>query len=160
MIIWESSRFDTPWYCDTSVTPKVFQFIVPSNDGRRHGRGTNLYFLRRSAILYADRRNICYWCLLQRLQRLQDAGTPSNRTRHTCHLGGHPSKYYPGPTLLDFGDQMGTAMSNVARQGLWLWNWCKLAWKRVPSPGVQESAYLSTLKNYIYKGSLNYQYEF
>jgi hypothetical protein len=34
--------------------------------------------------------------------------TPSNSTRHTCHLGSHPCKYLPGPTLLDFGDQMGT----------------------------------------------------
>jgi hypothetical protein len=24
-----------------------------------------------------------------------------------CHLGGHPSKYYPGPMLLDFGYLMG-----------------------------------------------------
>jgi hypothetical protein len=31
-------------------------------------------------------------------------------------LGGHPSKYKLGPTLLDFGDQMGTARSNVARR--------------------------------------------
>jgi hypothetical protein len=33
-------------------------------------------------------------------------------------LDGHPPKYYPGPgtnILLDFGDQMGTSMSNVAR---------------------------------------------
>jgi hypothetical protein len=26
------------------VTPQVFQFIGPSNDGRRHGRGTYLFF--------------------------------------------------------------------------------------------------------------------
>jgi hypothetical protein len=40
-------------------------------------------------------------------------GTASNSTWPTCHLGGHP--YLLGLTLLDFGDQMGTGMSNVAR---------------------------------------------
>jgi hypothetical protein len=33
-------------------------------------------------------------------------GTSSNSTWRTP--SGYPSKYYPGPTLLDFGDQMGT----------------------------------------------------
>jgi hypothetical protein len=28
------------------VTPQVFQFIGPSNDGRRHGRGTYLFCLK------------------------------------------------------------------------------------------------------------------
>jgi hypothetical protein len=42
--------------------------------------------------------------------RPQDAGTPSNSTRHTL------SSHSPGPTLLDFGDEMGTGMSNVARR--------------------------------------------
>jgi hypothetical protein len=46
----------------------------------------------------------------------QDAGTPSNSTHHTCHLGGHPSKYKLGPMLAQNGDQMGTGMSNVARR--------------------------------------------
>jgi hypothetical protein len=27
------------------VTPQVFQFIGPSNDGQRHGRGTYLFFV-------------------------------------------------------------------------------------------------------------------
>jgi hypothetical protein len=45
----------------------------------------------------------------------QDAITPSNSTRRTCNLFGSPSKYYPGLTLLDFGNQMGTGRSNVAR---------------------------------------------
>jgi hypothetical protein len=31
-------------------------------------------------------------------------------------LGDHPFKFNPGPTLLDFGDQMGTGMSNVAKR--------------------------------------------
>jgi hypothetical protein len=31
-------------------------------------------------------------------------------TRCTYNLGGNPSKYYPGPTFLDYGDQMGTGM--------------------------------------------------
>jgi hypothetical protein len=35
---------DTTQHCDTSVTPKVFKFIGPSKDGRRHGRGTYLSF--------------------------------------------------------------------------------------------------------------------
>jgi hypothetical protein len=30
------------WHYNTFVTPQVFQFIGPSNDGRRHGRGTYL----------------------------------------------------------------------------------------------------------------------
>jgi hypothetical protein len=34
---------------------------------------------------------------------------------HTAHLDGHRSKYYSGPTLPNFGDQMGTGMSNVGR---------------------------------------------
>jgi hypothetical protein len=33
----------------------------------------------------------------------------------TCHLGGHPFKYYLGSTLLDFGDHIDTGMSNVGR---------------------------------------------
>jgi hypothetical protein len=40
--------------------------------------------------------------------------TPLNTTDRTRHLGGHPSKYYQ--MWLDFGDQMGTGMSNVARR--------------------------------------------
>jgi hypothetical protein len=31
------------WHYNTFVTPQVFQFIGPSNDGRRHGRGTYLF---------------------------------------------------------------------------------------------------------------------
>jgi hypothetical protein len=53
-------------------------------------------------------------CLIRRLPRPKDAGTPSNSTRCPCHLGGRPSKYLPGLMLLDFGDQMGTG-SNVAK---------------------------------------------
>jgi hypothetical protein len=34
--------FDTMWHYNTFVTPQVFQFIGPSNDGQRHGRGTYL----------------------------------------------------------------------------------------------------------------------
>jgi hypothetical protein len=45
------------------------------------------------------------------IPRPQDAGSPSNSTHRTCHLGGHPSNSYPGPTLFDFSDQM----SNVAQ---------------------------------------------
>jgi hypothetical protein len=45
----------------------------------------------------------------------RDVCTPYYSTRHTSHLGGHPSKYYPGPTLLDFGNQMVTGKYNVAR---------------------------------------------
>jgi hypothetical protein len=33
------------WHYNTFVTPQVFQFIGPSNDGRRHGRGTYLFIL-------------------------------------------------------------------------------------------------------------------
>jgi hypothetical protein len=36
--------------------------------------------------------------------------TPSNSTQRSCYLGGHPSKYYSGTTLLDFGDQIGIGM--------------------------------------------------
>jgi len=28
-----------------------------------------------------------------------------------CHLDGHPSRYQPHPTGLNFGDQMGTGVS-------------------------------------------------
>jgi hypothetical protein len=55
-------------------------------------------------------------CLLWWLPGLQCSDTPSNSNWHTCHVCGHPSKYYPCPTLLDFGDEMGTGMSNVARR--------------------------------------------
>jgi hypothetical protein len=43
--------------CDTSVTPKVFQFIGPSNDGRRHGRGTFLFMSKCSRSFACDCRN-------------------------------------------------------------------------------------------------------
>jgi hypothetical protein len=39
---------DTKWHFNTFVTPQVFQFIGPSNDGRRHGRGTYLFVYDRS----------------------------------------------------------------------------------------------------------------
>jgi hypothetical protein len=35
--------FYTMWHNYTFVTPQVFPFIGPSNDGRRHGRGTYLF---------------------------------------------------------------------------------------------------------------------
>jgi hypothetical protein len=38
--------FDTIWHYSTFVRPQVFQFIGPSNDGRRHGRGTYLFLLK------------------------------------------------------------------------------------------------------------------
>jgi hypothetical protein len=56
MTIGELNRSNRMWHyvnnCDTSVTPNVFQIIEPSNDGRRHGRGTYL-FLEKS------RKNVC-----------------------------------------------------------------------------------------------------
>jgi hypothetical protein len=56
-----------------------------------------LFFLMRFAIFFADMRIDSSRCLLRRLPMLQDAGhTPFNSTRRTCHLGCHPSKYYPG----------------------------------------------------------------
>jgi hypothetical protein len=69
---------------------------------RRRGRSTKMvfYFFMCSAILYADNRNNSSWCLYRRLPRPQNGGTPSNSTRHTRHLGGHPSKYQPGPSWL------------------------------------------------------------
>jgi hypothetical protein len=57
-------------------------------------------------MFYADRRINYYRCLLRCLPTPQDAGTPANITRHTRHLGGHLSRYYPGPTLHDFADQL------------------------------------------------------
>jgi hypothetical protein len=39
--------------CDTSVTPNVFQYIGPSNVGRRHGRGTYLLVRFPVALLHA-----------------------------------------------------------------------------------------------------------
>jgi hypothetical protein len=33
------------------VTPQVFQFIGPSKDGRRHGRGTYLFFIKQIVII-------------------------------------------------------------------------------------------------------------
>jgi hypothetical protein len=54
----------------------------------------------------------CSWCLLRRLPRPKDVPlTIYDGTRRNCHLGGHPSRYYPGPMLLDFSEQMGTSMS-------------------------------------------------
>jgi hypothetical protein len=57
--------------------------IVPSSGGYYQN-----IKLRRSAIFHADRRNNFSQCLLP---RPHDAGTPSNSTRHTSHLGVHPS---------------------------------------------------------------------
>jgi hypothetical protein len=37
---------DTKQKFGTSWTPKVMKFIGPSNDGRRHGRGTYLFLLQ------------------------------------------------------------------------------------------------------------------
>jgi hypothetical protein len=37
--------FLTMWHYNSFVTPQVFQFIGPSNDGRRHGRGTYLFLI-------------------------------------------------------------------------------------------------------------------
>jgi hypothetical protein len=72
--------------------------------------------LRCYAIFHTDRQNNSSRCLLRHLPIPQHACTPFKSIRHTCHLGGHPSKYLPSPTLLDFGDQMGTSMSNEARR--------------------------------------------
>jgi hypothetical protein len=33
-------------HCHISVTPNVFKFIGPSNDGRRHGRGIYLFDMK------------------------------------------------------------------------------------------------------------------
>jgi hypothetical protein len=68
-----------------------------------------LCFLMRSAIFYAARRNNSSLCLIRRFPRPQDAGTCSTNTWHTCH----PFNYYPGPTLLDFVDQIGTAVCST-----------------------------------------------
>ncbi len=35
--------------------------------------------------------------------------------QHQEFPGGHPSKYYPGPILLNFSVQMGTGVSNMAQ---------------------------------------------
>jgi hypothetical protein len=77
------------------------------------------FFLMRFEIFHADmRNNSSRFLLLRRLPRSQDTQRrPSNSIQHTCHLGGHPSKYYLGPTLLDLSAQMGTGMSNVGRVG-------------------------------------------
>jgi hypothetical protein len=58
------------------------------------------YILRHSAIFNADRRNNSSRCLLRRLPRPQDAGTPSNSTRSTYHFGGPFSKFYPGTSVM------------------------------------------------------------
>jgi hypothetical protein len=34
----DETHCDTIWHFDKDVTPKVFKFSRPSNDGRRHGR--------------------------------------------------------------------------------------------------------------------------
>jgi hypothetical protein len=51
------------------------------------------FFLVVFCKIYTRRRNDSSMSLLRLLVRPQDAGTPSNSTRQTCHLGGHPSKY-------------------------------------------------------------------
>jgi hypothetical protein len=38
-------------------------------------------------------------CLLRCLLRPQDASTPSNSTRHVCHLDGHPVQVLAGPSV-------------------------------------------------------------
>jgi hypothetical protein len=94
-------------------------------------------FLMRSVIFHTDRRNNSSRCLLRRLPRHQDVSTPSKSTQHTCHLGGLPFQYEPGPNLLDFSDQMGTGISNVSR--------CRSS-KSIISTGPA-SEYLATLSN-------------
>jgi hypothetical protein len=46
---WKSC--DTLWHCDTSVNPKVFKFIGPFKDGRRHGRDTSCFYWTNSHII-------------------------------------------------------------------------------------------------------------
>jgi hypothetical protein len=61
--------------------------------------------------------NIFSWDVLpyfRRLPRPKDAGTPIYQ--HQLSQLSVSSKYYPGLTLLDFSDQMGTRLSKVARR--------------------------------------------
>jgi hypothetical protein len=60
----------TIWQFDKYVTPKVFKFIGPSNDGRRHGRGTYLFGFDQSKFVglqvkWTARASICGTCLLR-----------------------------------------------------------------------------------------------
>jgi hypothetical protein len=41
-------------HCDTPVTLKVFKFIGPSKEGRRHGRGT--YLFKANSKLFLKKR--------------------------------------------------------------------------------------------------------
>jgi hypothetical protein len=69
-------------------------------------RTTSYFFLsKRSLIFPADRPNNFSRCLLQRLPRTQDEGTPPNS-----------SQVLTGPNIdwLRFGDQMGTGITNRA----------------------------------------------
>jgi hypothetical protein len=49
---------DTMWHFDMFVTLKVFKLIWPSNDGRRHGRGTYWFMLE-----YDDPEPVCVRCV-------------------------------------------------------------------------------------------------
>jgi hypothetical protein len=72
------------------------------------GRGTYTWVFLVVLRYFTQRQNNSFRCLLRCFPRLQDMCTASKRTRCTLHLDGHPSKYYPGLTLLDIGDQLGT----------------------------------------------------
>ena len=39
--------------------------------------------------------------------------TQNNSLRHSVFPSGHPSKYWPSPTLLNFGDRTRTGVFNV-----------------------------------------------
>jgi hypothetical protein len=77
------------------------------------------FFLKRSAIFHEDSQNNFCRCLLRQLPKPQDAGTPSNSTRRTCHLSGRTirSQLY----LTSAVKWVPTGMYNVQDAALYPW---------------------------------------
>jgi hypothetical protein len=93
--------------CSASAAVSASQVVSPAAAAAAAAahRGTRSFKERRLkwnkqhektktlTIFSTDKRNNSSRCLLQRLPRPQDAGTPSNNTQNNCHLGSHPSMY-------------------------------------------------------------------
>ena len=46
-------------------------------------------------------------------RKLREGDAKKRSLQHLLFPGGHPSKYWAGPTLLDFGDRTRTGVFNV-----------------------------------------------
>ena len=49
----------------------------------------------------------------KQLEKKEEEKKKDKSLQHPVFPGGHPSKYYPGSTLLNFGDRTRTGVFNV-----------------------------------------------